>query len=55
VAAGKKIAELEREIAQLRSRLKHLQEHIEALSRVGKRQAAPFSRGLPKSDPSDLL
>jgi len=51
VAAGKKIAELEREIAQLRARLKQMEEHLEAMGRAAKRQAAPFSRGLPKIDP----
>ncbi len=58
VAAAKKIAELERQnaqlvgqIAQLHARLKQLEEHMEALSRAAKRQAAPFSRGLPKVDP----
>lgn len=51
VAAGTKIAELEREIAQLRARLKQMEEHLEALGRAAKRQAAPFSRGLPKVDP----
>lgn len=58
LAAGKKIAELERQhtqlvgqIALLRARLKQMEEHMESLSRAGKRQAAPFSRGLPKADP----
>lgn len=58
VAAGKKIAELERQnaqlvgqMAQLRARLKQMEEHLEALGRAAKRQAAPFSRGLPKIDP----
>jgi len=58
LAAGKKIASLEREMArlaqdnaQLRARLKQLEEHVEALSRAGKRQAAPFSRDVPKTDP----
>jgi predicted RNase H-like HicB family nuclease len=51
VATSKTIAELEREIAQLRARLKQLEEHMEALIRAAKRQAAPFSRDLPKADP----
>jgi transposase len=58
VTASKKIAELERqnaqlanEVGQLRARLKHMEEQMEALSRAAKRQAAPFSRGLPKADP----
>jgi transposase len=51
VAAGRKIAELERQNAQLQARLKKLEEQMESLNRVAKRQAAPFSRGLPKADP----
>jgi len=58
VAAAKKMVELEREIAhltqqnaQLQARLKQLEGHIEALSRAAKRQAAPFSRNVPKADP----
>src|ERR1035437_4115771 len=51
VAAGRRIAELERQNAQLRARLKQLEEQMEVLSRAAKRQAAPFSRGLPKLDP----
>ena len=44
VAAAKKIAELERQVQQL-------QQRMEELSRSAKRQAAPFSRNLPKSAP----
>src|SRR5271166_3825827 len=44
VAAAKRIAELETRIALLEQKL-------EASLRAGKRQAAPFSRGLPKLDP----
>ena len=44
VAAAKRIAELEARIALLEQKL-------EASLRSGKRQAAPFSRGLPKVDP----
>ena len=51
VAAGQKIVGLERELAQLRARLKQMEEQMEALNRGAKRQAAPFSRGLPKADP----
>jgi transposase len=58
VAAASKIAELERELAritqeniQLRARLKQLEETVEALGRSAKRQAAPFSRGVPKAHP----
>ena len=58
VAAGLRIAELERQNAQLaaqarrqQARLKQIEEQLEALNRGAKRQAAPFSRGLPKVDP----
>jgi transposase len=44
VSAAKRIAELEARIALLEQKL-------EASLRSGKRQAAPFSRGLPKVDP----
>jgi transposase len=44
VAAARKIAELERQIS-------HMQARVEELSRAAKRQAAPFSRGLPHADP----
>jgi transposase len=43
-AAAKRIAELEQRISTLEQKL-------EAALRAGKRQAAPFSRGLPKLDP----
>lgn len=58
IAAGEKIAELERrngqltsQVQQLQARLQQLEERLEVLSRSAKRQAAPFSRGLPKSNP----
>ena len=38
-------------IAQLEKRIEQLEKRLEELSRSGKRQAAPFSRGLPKIDP----
>ena len=44
VTAAKRIADLEARIANLEKKL-------EASLRAGKRQAAPFSRGLPKLDP----
>ena len=44
-------AERDRRIARLEDQVKQLQQHVEALSRSAKRQAAPFSRGLPKVDP----
>jgi transposase len=43
--------ERDRRIARLEAQVKQLQQHVEALSRSAKRQAAPFSRGLPKVDP----
>src|SRR5258708_39629233 len=44
-------AERDRRIARLEAQVKQLQQHVESLSRSAKRQAAPFSRGLPKLDP----
>jgi len=44
-------AERDRRIARLEDHVKQLQQQIEALSRAGKRQSAPFSRGVPKADP----
>ncbi len=44
-------AERDRRIAQLEKRIEQLEARLEALSRSAKRQAAPFSRGLPKLDP----
>jgi len=44
-------ADRDRRIARLEAQVKQLQQHVEALSRSAKRQAAPFSRGLPKVDP----
>jgi transposase len=43
--------ERDRRIARLEVQVKQLQQHVEALSRSAKRQAAPFSRGLPQIDP----
>jgi transposase len=43
-------AERDRRIARLELQVQQLQQHVEALSRSSKRQAAPFSRGLPKAD-----
>src|SRR3990170_3219151 len=51
VAAAKRVAELERLNAQLDTRVAFLEQKLEAAVRASKRQAAPFSRGLPKSDP----
>jgi transposase len=39
------------QIAQLESRIRQLEQQVEALSRSSKRQAAPFSKGVPKADP----
>jgi transposase len=44
-------AERDRRIARLEAQVKQLQQHVEALSRSARRQAAPFSRGLPRVDP----
>jgi transposase len=51
VAAAAKLAELERRNAALERQVRELQEAMERLNRSAKRQAAPFSRALPKTDP----
>jgi transposase len=51
VAAARCMAELERQNALLQARVALLEQKLEAALRAGKRQAAPFARGLPKSDP----
>jgi transposase len=51
VAAARKIAELERRNSELERQWHQLQARVEELSRSAKRQAAPFSRGLPQADP----
>lgn len=51
VAAARRIAELERRNAELEARLAELERKLESALRSGKRQAAPFSRGLPKLHP----
>ena len=51
VAAAAKMAELERRNAALERQVRELQEALERLNRAAKRQAAPFSRTLPKTDP----
>src|SRR5216117_3814169 len=51
VERDRRIARLERHNTQLEARLKQLEQRLEELSRAGKRQAAPFSRGVPKLDP----
>jgi transposase len=47
----RRISQLERQNALLDSRIKQLEQKFEELNRSAKRQAAPFSRGLPKLDP----
>lgn len=50
-AAAKRIAELERRNAELEARLAVLEQKLESALRSGKRQAAPFSKRLPKRNP----
>lgn len=47
----RRIAEQDRLIAEQNRRLEKLEKLIEQLRRGSKRQAAPFSKGAPKSDP----
>src|SRR3954466_11512050 len=49
-----RIAELEQRIEQQGSQIAQLEKIIEELRRGGKRQAAPFSKGEPKSHPHTL-
>lgn len=51
VAAAARIAALEGQVEELQRQIKPLQEMVEILSRSAKRQAAPFSRGLPSAHP----
>jgi len=44
-------AQRDRRIADLEARIAALEAKLEASSRAGKRQAAPFSKGPPKADP----
>ena len=44
-------ARRDRELAELRAEVQSLKQTVEALSRSNKRQAAPFSKGLPKANP----
>jgi transposase len=50
-AAAKRIAELEEKLETALKRIAELEAIIEKLTRGGKRQAAPFSKGLPKLNP----
>src|SRR5215210_3423341 len=43
--------ELRRRVTEQESRIAQLEKIIEELRRGGKRQAAPFSKGAPKSEP----
>jgi transposase len=47
----RRVAEQELRIAEQQRRIDQLEKLIEELRRGGKRQAAPFSKGEPKSDP----
>jgi transposase len=44
--------ELLRRVAEQEKRISHLEKLIEKLQRKGKRQAGPFAKGEPKTDPS---
>jgi hypothetical protein len=48
---SEKIARLEREIERLKAENERLRHALEEALRVGKRQAAPFSRRAPKAHP----
>jgi transposase len=50
-AKDRRIAELEAHVSQLQARLSQFEELLEKANRSHKRQAAPFSKGLPKADP----
>lgn len=50
-ALRRRIAELEEENAALQAQLEQLRSRLEEAERAGKRQAAPFSKGPPKSNP----
>jgi transposase len=51
IARDRRIAQLEAQIKSLEQRLAKLEEQLNAATRAGKRQAAPFSKGPPKADP----
>ena len=50
-ALRERVAELEEVVAQLKAELERLKGQLEEAERVGKRQAAPFSKGPPKANP----
>ena len=43
--------ELSRQVADFKAQIRSLEQKLEAALRSGKRQAAPFSKGLPKAEP----
>jgi len=47
----RQIARLETRVSQLEARIVQLELLLEKATRAGKRQAAPFSKGVPKEDP----
>src|SRR5664279_915979 len=49
--AGRRNEQLEKENRQLQEEIKRLRKDLEAAQRATRRQAAPFSRGFPKSQP----
>jgi transposase len=49
--ARRRIEQLEQEKQQLQEEIKRLRKELEAAQRAARRQAAPFSRGRPKSQP----
>lgn len=51
-ARDRLIGELQRTIAEQRGQIEKLTARVEELQRANKRQAAPFSKGQPKSDPA---
>lgn len=50
-ARDRRIAELEAQVAALGQRVARLEEQLAAATRASKRQAAPFSKGPPKTHP----
>ena len=50
-AKDRRIAELEARLTQMQARIARLEQLLEKSHRSNKRQAAPFSKGLPKADP----
>jgi cell division septum initiation protein DivIVA len=46
-----RVAQLESQVEQLTAQVRQLTAQLQEALRAGKRQAAPFSKGPPKSDP----